>query len=116
MTTLTHSIAGVAALLLLAGCTHHSASPTDSTTAAAADTKLQKTRLSEAEVIRISKQAAERDGFRLSDYKEPRVHFEFTRRDQTWTVFYDGKIPAPGHHFLVWVDDQTGKPRVMRGE
>ena len=76
----------------------------------------QTAQLSEDEVIRISNRAAEREGLRLADYGAPEVHFEFTSPDKTWTVFYEDKIGRPGHHFLVVVDDATGKPQVMHGE
>ena len=74
------------------------------------------TRLAEAEVIRIASAAAEKKGFRLKDYKAPRVHYEFTKKDKSWTVFYDGKVSSPGNHFLVWINDQTGAATVMPGE
>jgi hypothetical protein len=96
------------AALMLAGCSH----PAGSMASTTSDT----TRLNQAEVVRIAVEAAAKHGYRLSDYKDPQVHYEFTRKDKTWSVFYDGKVPLPGHHFLVWVDDQTGAARMMPGE
>jgi hypothetical protein len=72
--------------------------------------------LSQAEAIRIAADAAAKDGYRLADYDAPKAHYEFTRKDQTWTIFYEGKVHMPGHHFLVWVDDRSRKARVMPGE
>jgi hypothetical protein len=73
-------------------------------------------RLSENEVIAIANNAAERAGHILSEYDKPRAKFNFVSKDSTWTVFYDGKIPAPGNHFMIWVKDQTGETQVMEGE
>jgi hypothetical protein len=98
------------AALMLAGCSH----PAGSMTSATSTTRSDTTRLNQAEVVRIALEVATKRGYRLSDYKDPQVHYEFTRK--TWSVFYDGKVPLPGHHFLVWVDDQTGAARVMPGE
>jgi len=72
--------------------------------------------MSQAEVVRIAAGAATKYGYRLADYKDPQAHYEFTRKDRTWSVFYEGKVPMPGHHFLVWVNDRTGAARVVPGE
>ena len=73
-------------------------------------------RLTQAKVIRLAREAAEREGIKLDRYKEPEANYEFTRKDGTWTVFFDGKVPTPGNHFMVWVNDGTKKTKVMRGE
>ncbi len=73
-------------------------------------------RLSKAEAIRIAQKEAAKRGYRLSRYEAPHARYEFTRKDKSWTIFYDGKVPKPGNHFLVWVDDRTGEARVMPGE
>src|SRR4051812_32122234 len=95
----------LAGTLVFAGCTH---SPRPVQTSVS-DTKPEGARLSMAEVIRIAKQAADRQGADLSKYKEPETHYEFTRKDKSWWVFFDGRVPMPGNHFSVSVDDQTGK-------
>jgi len=89
--------------LLLVSCSHPTPSPSGA-------------RLSQAEAIRISADAATKRGYRLADYDPPQVHYEFTRKDQTWTIFYEGKVRLPGHHFLVSVDDRTRESRVMPRE
>jgi hypothetical protein len=93
-----HCFAIVATLAVFAGCRGDSA------------------RLSQTQVISIAKQAAEAEGRRLADYKEPEAHYEFTEKDKSWSVFFDGKVPMPGNHFLVYVDDQTQKTKLMPGE
>ena len=77
----------------------------------------QVTRMSQAEVVRVSAGAATDAGYKLADYKEPEAHYEFVRKDGSWTVFYTMKPPTPpGGHFTVWIDDKTGKTQVMPGE
>jgi len=73
-------------------------------------------RLSQADVFRLAGVAAVEQGYSLEKYKDPQAHYEFTRNDRTWGVFYDGKVPAPGNHFLVVINDRTGTARVMPGE
>ena len=68
-----------------------------------------------AEVIRIAKQAAERQGADLRNYKEPKAHYEFTRKDKSWWVFFDGRVARLGNHFSVSVNDQTGETRFIGG-
>jgi hypothetical protein len=72
--------------------------------------------MTKSDVVRVANQAAEVAGYHLTDYKEPQVHFEFTDKNHTWTVFYDGKVLVPGNHFLVLVNDRTKTARVMAGE
>jgi len=97
-----------AALLIVAGCSHAIHVESEDRPAGA--------RLSTPEVIRIAQQAAERDGRRLSDYKPPEAHYEYTRKDKSWWVFFDGRVPTPGNHFSVTIEDQTGKTHLMPGE
>jgi hypothetical protein len=107
MSRFTHSIlSAVAVAVLVAGCAH---SP----------------KMSQADVVRVAARAATDAGYKLVDYKKPEAHFEFVHKDGTWTVFYEMKPPTPlgehfqtplGEHFLVWLDDKTGKTRVMPGE
>ena len=102
-----------AAVVLVAGCawcSHENGS------AMAVDSRPHVARLSQVQAINIAKQAAEREGRRLIDYKDPEAYYEFTRKDQSWSIFFDGKIPMPGNHFAVEVNDQTEFARVMPGE
>lgn len=92
------SLSTVAVAMLVVGCAH---TP----------------KMSQADVVRVASRAATDAGYKLADYKKPEAHFEFVHKDETWTVFYEMKPPTPpGGHFLVWVDDKTGKTRVMPGE
>jgi hypothetical protein len=73
--------------------------------------------LSEAEAIKIAEQAATAEGFDLAKYDRTGCHYEYTKKDKTWTVFYQLKPPTPpGGHFLVSVDDRTKKAMLHRGE
>jgi hypothetical protein len=72
-------------------------------------------RMAQAEVIRAAGQAGEAEGYRLAEYEEPEVHFEFTDRDRTWSVFYPGRVRGLGNHFLVVVDDKTAATRLVPG-
>jgi hypothetical protein len=105
------SLAVLAGALVFAGCSH----PSRPTQTAAPDTKPEGARLSTGEAIQIAKQAAERQGVRLRDYKEPEAHYEFTRKDRSWFVFFDGRVAMPGNHFSVSVDDQTGETQFFGG-
>jgi hypothetical protein len=73
-------------------------------------------RLAEREVIQIAEDAARTHGYQLTDYSAPKAHFEFTDKDSTWTVFFEGRVPMPGNHFFVSVRDQTRQATVMPGE
>jgi hypothetical protein len=74
-------------------------------------------RMSQQDVVRVANRAASEAGYKVADYKEPEAHFEFVRKDGSWTVFFVRKPPTPaGGHFQVWVDDKTSKTQVMPGE
>jgi hypothetical protein len=98
--------------LLFAGCSD----PPHTTPTVVPDTKPEGARLPTAEVTRIANQAAERQGVDLRQYKEPRAHYELTRKDKSWSVFFDGRVARPGNHFSVSVDDQTGETRFFGGK
>ena len=98
--------------LVFVGCTQ----PPRPASVSVSDSKPEGARLSTVEAIRIAKQAAERQGADLSRYKEPVAHYELTRKDKSWSVFFDGRVAMPGNHFSVSVDDQTGKTRFFGGE
>ena len=79
------------------------------------DAKLVGAKLTTAEVVFIAEKAAEKEGARLSEFKKPVAHYEFTVKDRTWVVFFDGRIPMPGNHFTVYVDDRTKETRFIGG-
>lgn len=105
------SFAVLAGTLVFAGCTQ----PSRISQTSASDTKPEGARLSKAKAIQIAKLAAERQGVRLPDYREPEPHYEFTRKDKSWFVFFDGRVAFPGNHFSVSVDDQTGETQFFGG-
>lgn len=75
------------------------------------------TRLSREEVIQIAEATARSEGFDIQRYSVTGCHYEFARKDRTWTVFFELKpLTPPGGHFAVSVDDQTKKATLMRGE
>ena len=82
------------ATVLLAGCTH----------------------LSRTEAIDIAKRAASHKGYSLEDYKTPAARFESGPDGKIWSVYFDGKIPVPGHHLSVKIDDRTGEAKVYGGK
>jgi hypothetical protein len=106
-----HCCAALAALLALVGCSN----PPPTSQTIVPDTKPEGARLSTAEAIRVAKQAAELQGVDLRQYKEPEAHYELTRKDKSWFVFFDGRVAMPGNHFSVSVDDQTGETRFFGG-
>lgn len=63
------------------------------------------------EVRRLADAAATQAGWDLEHYqaREPRQHDE-----GSWSVFYLGKNPLPGNHFMVYVDPR-GPIRVVPG-
>jgi hypothetical protein len=74
-------------------------------------------RLTQEEVIQIAKDTAKSDGYDLGKYNMTGCHYEFTRKDNTWTVFFELKPPTPpGGHFMVLVDDRTKKATLVPGE
>ena len=79
--------------------------------------KLQsgKPRMKKEQVIRIAKQTAVREGYLLKDYLELKARFR--PKSGEWWVVLDHKPPSyPGSLSLIYVDDQTGKARLSRGQ
>jgi len=71
--------------------------------------------MTQSQVILAAGHAGQAAGYLLVDYEEPDAHFEFTDKDRTWSVFYQGRVASPGNHFLVVVDDRTAATRVVGG-
>jgi len=75
------------------------------------------TQMQEKEVVAIAETTAKAEGFDLAKYDMTGCHYQYTRQDGTWTVFFQMKPPTPpGGHFAVTVVDQTKKATLMRGE
>jgi hypothetical protein len=79
----------------------------------AAEERPTPARLTRTEVARIANAAAEIRGYKLRDYSPPRVLYEFTKRDRTWSLYYEGRSQKPGDHFWVSVSDETGLAAVQ---
>ena len=110
-----HSLIVLAVCLLVTGCSQlpHTASVTPLT---APDVAPKGAHLSKAEVIRIAKAAAVYHGVELRDFEEPEADYEFTRKDKTWFVFFNGRVLSPGNFFSVYVDDQTRETQFVGGD
>ena len=71
--------------------------------------------ISSDEAVVISNREAAKDGVDLSRFGRPEAHFEFTEKDCTWSVFYEGLSNVIGNHFLVIVDGRTGSATLSGG-
>jgi hypothetical protein len=107
-----HCLTVLAAALVFIGCSH----PPRAAQTIKPVIRPEGARLSTAEAILIAKQTAERQGVDLKGYKEPDAHYEFTRKDKSWFVFFGGRVAKPGHFFSVSVADQTGEAHFHGGK
>jgi hypothetical protein len=106
-------------VLVLASCVNrpHFYSPDAAgTVAPSAETVRLQTHLTTQEVVQLARRAAENAGYRLDEFEAPMVDFEPFVHDKKWFVFFYGKVPAPGNHFLVIIDDESRAVRVWPGE
>ena len=77
--------------------------------------------LSTAGVIQIAKQAAERDGYNLREFRKPSADYEPLvgrrgLRGMGWFVYFRGKDESKvGNFFSVSVDDETGESILIGG-
>jgi hypothetical protein len=79
--------------------------------------KLSGVLLTKDEVIRIAEDTAKSEGFDIRKYNMTGCHYEYIRKDGTWTVLFELKPPTPpGGHFLVWINDKTKEAKLMHGE
>ncbi|HEX8464194.1 MAG TPA: hypothetical protein VF627_06195, partial [Abditibacterium sp.] len=70
--------------------------------------KVGVSKMARSQVLKIAKQTAIRNGYKLKDYLEPTTTFD--PKDKKWIVILDHKLPAfPGSRSLVFVNDQNGK-------
>jgi hypothetical protein len=76
--------------------------------------------LTEKQALALAAEQAIRSGYDLTRYEAPRIHYNFTKADDTWVVFYDpipdkqGRV-AIGDDFTVYVDNQTRKTELIPG-
>ncbi len=108
-------------VLLASACTHPASpagKPNSSGDPEIAGHTFSGARLSEAEVTRLARQCAKRDGIRLRDYRSPKVTFKVRRGTPTWVVSFerDAEYQYPGSCFDVFVDDQTAEAILVRCE
>jgi hypothetical protein len=53
----------------------------------------------------------------LSDFLTPQFRYSHDKDlGYIWAFVYDGKVPKPGNHFLVVVNDRTQQATFMPGE
>ena len=73
-------------------------------------------KLSEAEVIRLASEAAKKNGYDLTKYEPPKASYsDSTRKSDSWWVYYQLKVRAPGGHFFVNLHDKTKETEVFPG-
>ena len=60
--------------------------------------------------------AAQNEKYELSNFEEPKIKRDTMNGKAGWMFYYEGKMKAPGNHFMVWIDSETGKPQVLHGE
>ncbi len=72
------------------------------------------TRLRSSEAISLAMSAAMKQGWHLENFRPSSICFDASKHQ--WTVFFEGRVPLPGNHFWVWVEDSTGTTEIMPGE
>jgi hypothetical protein len=107
---------GIALLLLLLVFSVSCTAKQESTPPKTPPNSPSKTKLTAEKAIALANAEASKQGFDLDKYNSPKAHYETGSKDKIWTVFYDGKVKMPGHHFLVVVDDETNDCQLMRGK
>ena len=72
-------------------------------------------RLKEAEVIHLAQQVAKRKGYRLEEYRPPRVDHEVLHEAPIWVVYYQRNVQYqyPGSCFYVFIGDRAGDTRLV---
>lgn len=67
--------------------------------------------MTRTDAIDAARRAAQAAGRALADYHEPTAELDGGR----WLVRFDGRDGAPGHHFLVVVEDDSGHAELHPG-
>ena len=84
---------------------------------AAASGSLSAVALTQEDVVEIANAAASQHGYDLQKYNPPDARYQFTEKDNSWSVFYQCKgIAPPGCHFMVTVDAATKFTQVYPGK
>jgi hypothetical protein len=121
----------VAALIIFAGSC---ASRNPESQPRSAEEKPAHAHLTESEAIQIAKRLAKRWGIELSEHAEPTASYQITDRNFVWPYMAEGpnepsfgtrvwvihfawgpKTNYPGGDFFVYVDDKTGRSRLVGG-
>ncbi len=76
--------------------------------------KIQRSKITSKAILRIANSKAKAAGYRLSDYKKPRV--ESSEDGSFLNVYYERKFAAPGGHFFVKVENKNGNAELLKGE
>ena len=71
-------------------------------------------RLSVEQVLHMAKAYAKEKGRIEEKYFVSSVAYDSLRK--TWDVFFMGKLPMPGNHFSVMIEDRTGKTELYPGQ
>lgn len=62
-------------------------------------------------VMAVARRLAEAQGRDLDAYEPPTAE----RQGASWHVRFAGRVPAPGNHFVVVVDDASGQAELFPG-
>ncbi len=74
------------------------------------------TGISEASIRTIAELAAQDEKYDLSRFEEPEIKRDTMNGKSGWMFYYDGKMKAPGNHFMVWIESGSDKAVVLHGE
>ncbi|MFZ6769974.1 hypothetical protein ACO0LM_23210 [Undibacterium sp. Di26W] len=73
-----------------------------------------RTNFSKESALLMAKQMAEKRGIKLTDFNDPEVFFELTKKDKSWTVFFVKKTLVVDGNIMVVINDRTGESRIVR--
>jgi|WetSurMetagenome_2_1015567.scaffolds.fasta_scaffold494953_1 hypothetical protein len=65
-------------------------------------------------VIKKGKDHAAKQGMKLEDYFIETIKYNSSGKE--WKLFFIGKLPTPGNHFIVVIKDRTEEITFMPGE
>jgi hypothetical protein len=65
-------------------------------------------------IITLAKEQAVKDGYNPAEYYINRIEYDAGKKQ--WSVFFQGRVLAPGNHFLIWFDEKKDEITLMRGE
>lgn len=71
------------------------------------------TNLTIQQAVQMANAYCDEKNFNTDEYVIDRAEYDWDAK--TWIVFYQGKAPAPGNHFTVYLDDVTGEVELFLG-